>query len=79
MDKILRQVFDDLPQCVWGNILTNLTPSHLVAPGAARAVRSKVVNGEVLRDVYGPVAIEDGNTAFRNYQCVEKRIAKSST
>ena len=66
MDNILRQVFADLPQCSSGNIFTDLRPSHVVALGAARAVRSKMVNGDVLRDVYGPVAIEDSGNVWKN-------------
>ena len=79
MDKILRQVFDDLPKCVWGNIFTDLKHSHVMALGAARAVRSKVENGDVLRDVYRLVAIEDGETAMRTQRYKEKQKAKSST
>ena len=30
-----------------------------MALGTVRAVRSKIVNGDILRDVYEPVAIED--------------------
>ena len=59
MDEVLRDVFADLPQCASGNIFTELRPSHVVALGTARAVRSKVVNDYVLNDVYEPVAIED--------------------
>lgn len=59
MDRILREVFADLPQCASGNIFTHLRPSHVVALGAARAVRSKMENGDVLCDVYKPVAIEN--------------------
>ena len=59
MDKILREVFADLPQCASGNIFTELRPSHVVALGTARAMRSKMVNDYVLSDVYEPVAIED--------------------
>ena len=57
--EILRKVFDDLPQCASGNIFTSLRPSHVVALGAARAVRAKVVNEDILRDVYETVDIED--------------------
>ncbi|KAK0514554.1 hypothetical protein JMJ35_003171 [Cladonia borealis] len=46
-------------RCSSGNIFTNLRPSHVMALGTARAVRSKRVNGDILRDVYEPVAIED--------------------
>lgn len=59
MDGILREVFADLPQCVSGNIFTKLRPSHVVALGAARAVRAKRVNASILRDVYETVDIED--------------------
>ncbi len=59
MNKILREVFADLPQCASGNIFTELRSSHVVALGTARAVRSKMVNDSVLSDVYEPVAIED--------------------
>ena len=59
MGKILREVFADLPQCASGNIFTELRPSHVVALGTARAVRSNMVNGSVLSDVYELVAIED--------------------
>ena len=58
MEKIFRQVFADHPQCSSGNIFTNLRPSHVMALGTARAVRSKRVNGEILRDVYEPVAMK---------------------
>ena len=59
MDKILREVFADLPQCASGNLFTQLRPSHVVALGTARAVRSKTVNDDVLNDVYEPLDIED--------------------
>lgn len=59
MDGILREVFADLPQCASGNIFTKLRPSHVVALGAARAVRAKRVNASILRDVYETVDIED--------------------
>ena len=56
MEEIFRQVFADHPQYY---IFTNLRPSHVMALGTARAVRSKRVNGDVLRDVYEPVVIKD--------------------
>ena len=59
MDGIIREVFADLPQCASGNIFTSLRPSHVVALGAARAVRAKTVNNRILRDVYEKVDIED--------------------
>ena len=59
MDEILREVFADLPQCASGNIFTRLRPSHVVALGAARAVRAGMVNNNILRDVYETVDIED--------------------
>ncbi len=59
MDEVLREVFTDLPQCASRNIFTKLRPSHVVALGTARAIRSKMVNDYVLNDVYEPVAIED--------------------
>ena len=59
MDGILREVCADLPQCASGNIFTSLRPSHVVALGAARAVRAQTVNNRFLRDVYEKVAIED--------------------
>ena len=59
MDWILREAFADLPQCASGNIFTRLRPSHVVALGAARAVRAEMVNDNILRDVYGTVYIED--------------------
>ena len=59
MDEILRQVFANLPQCASGSIFTRLRPSHVVALGAARAVRAKTVTDNVFRDVYRTVDIED--------------------
>ena len=72
MDNILRQVFADLPQCSSGNIFTDLLPSHVMALGVARAVRSKMVNGDVLRDVYEPVAVEDSCNVFRKHAKTKK-------
>ena len=66
-DNILRHVFADLPQCSSGNIFTDLRPSHVMALGTARAIRSKKVNGDVLRDVYEPVAVEDWRNVFRKH------------
>lgn len=59
MKRILREVFVDLPQCASGNIFTSLRPSHVMALGAARAVRTQSLKENLSRDVCETVDIED--------------------
>ncbi|MCJ1456253.1 hypothetical protein MMC28_006613 [Mycoblastus sanguinarius] len=57
VSKLLRQTFVDSPDYGRGPLYTWIDPAATAAIGAARAVRAKVGNGDVIKDVLTPLKL----------------------